>query len=303
MPFYEEMLESYSGVPEGVGVETCNWYYFNRGVGVGQLFGQRSRKRLFSADHISLQSVYTPLYSRFIYNDIVTSKVKWLARRKKFDYYKSFYTPLKRANPRDRARTIYTWRQKFKRSKLLLARLSRRHRAVRQTHQFQFFLLAFCGRFLQSQTILLYQSLFKWVCSSHAFKQEHRILMKQCKYMFKLHWSFDFIFFANYAVTFANFDFFLVHLLYSVKLNFKQTPASTILFYVLNLFYVLRYNIRGIRLLASGPVDRHGRTRQVNFKVGDVGVISYSAFVIYDAIQWVTYYGAITLKLWIHYIR
>lgn len=52
-----------------------------------------------------------------------------------------------------------------------------------------------------------------------------------------------------------------------------------------------------MKIIVHGPYDRHGRSRSLILRIGDVSFISYDSFIIYDLIQWPTFYGTTHIKL------
>jgi hypothetical protein len=72
---------------------------------------------------------------------------------------------------------------------------------------------------------------------------------------------------------------------YNIKNSYKQRPFITVFFNVAKTFYYLKTNIRGIKILVHGPYDRHGRSRSLILRIGDVSFISYDSFILYDIIQ------------------
>ena len=79
--------------------------------------------------------------------------------------------------------------------------------------------------------------------------------------------------------------FVLPFFIYHIKNSYKQRPFITVFFNILKTFYYLKTHIRGIRVLVHGPYDRHGRSRTLLFRLGNVSFISYDSFIFYDLIQ------------------
>jgi len=166
---------------------------------------------------------------------------------------------------------------------------------------FNFFFLYFFWHFFKQRAVILYKSMYKFLLSNKSFVFEHKILMRRLKYLKQYDWSFDFLFLFHYAINLGNFDFIFPFFLYQIKISYKQRPFLTIIFIILRTLYYLKTHIRGIRVIVHGPYDRHGRSRTLLFRIGDLAYTSYSSFILYDLIQWPTFYGATHLKMWIEY--
>jgi len=66
--------------------------------------------------------------------------------------------------------------------------------------------------------------------------------------------------------------------------------------------YFLKANMRGVKILVHGTFDRHGRSQTFVECLGCIAYLEYSAFILYDSIQWPTLYGMTTLKIWVQYM-
>jgi len=75
-----------------------------------------------------------------------------------------------------------------------------------------------------------------------------------------------------------------------------QKPTFKVFFNIMEKFYNMKNNIRGMRLQVKGAWDRHGRTHMFEQSVGDVGLTDSNSLVVYDSVDLVTRYGAVTMK-------
>jgi hypothetical protein len=105
----------------------------------------------------------------------------------------------------------------------------------------------------------------------------------------------------NYALTYANTTFLFPFFVYHLTEKYKQKRTIISLFNLLRVLYYYKLNIRGIKILVNGPYDRHGRSRHLVLKIGDISLTEYRSYIMYDSIQCPTLYGTINIKLWIHY--
>ena len=80
-----------------------------------------------------------------------------------------------------------------------------------------------------------------------------------------------------------------------------QKPFFRTFFSLMEKFYVMKNNIRGMKLQVKGAWDRHGRTHMFEQSVGDVSLTDYNSLVVYDSIDFITRYGSVTMRFWIHY--
>lgn len=171
------------------------------------------------------------------------------------------------------------------------------HSVTMCNHIFTYFFL----HFFQQQAVVLSKSLYKAVTANALFKYEHQALIYRTRFLKWHRWSFDFLFLANYALTFANMNFVLPFYLTHVVKKYRQFKYAELFFNILRKLYFYKRNIRAIKVLINGPYNRHGRTHFRVFKIGDLALSQSQSCVMYDAIQWLTPYGAISLKLWVHY--
>jgi len=167
---------------------------------------------------------------------------------------------------------------------------------------FNFFFTYFFLHFFKYDSIILSKSLYKIVFSGECvFAFEFEELLGRTEYIHTSRWYYDILFFINYALTFANptilFPFFVYHL----TRTFYQTNILTEFFNTLRILYYYKLNIRGIKILINGPIDRHGRSRHLVLQIGDLGISEYTTQVIYDSIQCPTPSGTIHLKFWLQY--
>ena len=160
-------------------------------------------------------------------------------------------------------------------------------------HFFTYFFL----HFFKSQSVILAKSLYKVVTANPHFKVEHQTLLYRTRYLRRYRWSFDFLFLFNYALTFSNTNFVLPFFITHVVRKYKQLKYAKVFFNVLRKLYFLKRNIRAIKVLVNGPYNRHGRTHFSVLKIGELALSQSQSCVVYDAIQWLTPYGAISLKL------
>jgi hypothetical protein len=165
-----------------------------------------------------------------------------------------------------------------------LAKVKKRGLVAKRLY-FNFFFIYFFLYFFQVRSLVLYKSMYKYLLSNKSFKREHRFLLKRLKYLRKYSWSFDFLFLFHYSINFANFDFVLPFFIYHLKNFYKQRPFLNVFFNVIKAFYYLKTHIRGVKVLVHGPYDRHGRSRTLLFRVGDVSFTSYNSFIMYDLMQ------------------
>lgn len=185
-------------------------------------------------------------------------------------------------------RRIYKW---FKKQK----------KGVLKYITFNFFFAYFFLFFFKLRAHILSKSLYRYLISNRLYRAEHRFVLKRLGYLKQYNWAFDFLFLFHTAINFANFDFIIPFFVYQVKRSYKQRPFLNVLFNLLRFIYYFKTNIYGIKVLVHGPYDRHGRSRTLLFRIGTVSLTSYRSFILYDTIQWPTFYGAIQIKLWILY--
>lgn len=164
----------------------------------------------------------------------------------------------------------------------------------------QFFTYFFL-HFFKMQAIILAKSLYKAVTANALFKHEHQVLLYRTRFLKWHKWSFDFLFLANYALTFSNMNFVLPFYLTHVVRKYKQFKYAELFFNILRKLYFYKRNIRAIKVLINGPYNRHGRTHFRILRIGDLALSQSQSCVMYDAIQWLTPYGAVSLKLWVYY--
>ena len=151
------------------------------------------------------------------------------------------------------------------------------------------------------QSVILAKSLYKVITANPHFKVEHQKLLYRTRYLRRYRWSFDFLFLINYALTFSNMNFVLPFYITHVVRKYTQFKYAAIFFNVLRKLYFLKRNIRAIKVLVNGPYNRHGRTHFRILKIGELALSQSQSCVLYDAIQWLTPYGAVSLKLWVYY--
>lgn len=137
--------------------------------------------------------------------------------------------------------------------------------------------------------------------SNPHFKTEHQVLLFRTKYLKRYPWAFDFLFLLNYSLTFGNPGFVLPFYLAQVTRKYRQFKYAAMLFNTLRKFYFYKRNIRAIKILVNGTYNRHGRTHFKILRIGDLALADRNACIMYDAIQWLSPYGAVSLKLWIYY--
>lgn len=165
------------------------------------------------------------------------------------------------------------------------------------THLVTYFFL----HFFRMQVNVLAKSLYKAVTSNALFKHEHQVLLYRTRFLKWYRWSFDFLFLANYALTFSNMNFLFPFYLTHIVKKYKQFPYAELFFNILRKLYFYKRNVRAIKVLINGPYNRHGRTHFRVLKIGDLALSQSQSCVMYDVIQWVTPYGAVSLKLWVYY--
>lgn len=163
------------------------------------------------------------------------------------------------------------------------------------------FLTYFFLYFFKQQSLILTKSLYKIMTTNEIFKHEHQIILYRTRFLKWQRWSFDFLFLVNYAITFSNLNFVLPFYLTHVVRKYEQFKHAELFFNILRKLYFYKRNIRAIKVLINGPYNRHGRTHARILKIGDLAISQSQSCVIYDAIQWLTPYGAISLKIWIYY--
>lgn len=164
----------------------------------------------------------------------------------------------------------------------------------------QFFTYFFL-HFFKLQAVVLAKSLYKAVTANALFKHEHQVLLYRTRFLKWHRWAFDFLFLANFALTFSNMNFVLPFYLTHVVKKYNQFKHAEFFFNILRKLYFYKRNIRAIKVLINGPYNRHGRTHFRVFKIGDLALSQSQSCVMYDAIQWLTPYGAVSLKLWVYY--
>lgn len=191
-------------------------------------------------------------------------------------------------------------KERIKRNKLI-AKNFKQTLKTRPCVSFNFFFTYFFLHFFKYSSIILYKSLYKLVLSNQPFKLEHSTLLYRTRYLQKTYWIYDLYFFINYALTFSNTTFIFPFFVYHLTTIFKQRKEIVNLFNILRVLYYYKRNIRGIKILVNGPYDRHGRSRHLILKIGDISLTEYKSYIMYDAIQCPTLYGTIHLKLWVHY--
>lgn len=163
------------------------------------------------------------------------------------------------------------------------------------------FFTYFFLHFFKLQAIVLAKSLYKAVTANALFKYEHQVILYRTRFLKWYKWSFDFLFLANYSLTFSNLGFLLPFYLTHVVRKYKQFKYAELFFNILRKLYFYKRNIRAIKVLINGPYNRHGRTHFRVLKIGDLALSQSQSCVMYDAIQWLTPYGAVSLKLWVYY--
>lgn len=166
---------------------------------------------------------------------------------------------------------------------------------------FNFFFTYFFLHFFKYSSIILYKSLYKLVFANRLYKEEHSKLLYKTRYLQNTIWIYDVYFFMNYALTFVNTTFLFPFFVYHLTEMYKQKRTIIHLFNLLRALYYYKLNIRGIKILVSGPFDRHGRSRYLVLKIGDISLTEYRSYIMYDSIQCPTLYGTINIKLWVHY--
>jgi hypothetical protein len=171
------------------------------------------------------------------------------------------------------------------------------HSVVMYTHFFAYFFL----HFFKLQAVVLAKSLYKAVTANPLFKHEHQVILYRTRFLKWYKWSFDFLFLAHYALTFSNMNFVLPFYLAHVVRKYRQFKYAELFFNILRKLYFYKRNIRAIKVLLNGPYNRHGRTHFRVFRLGDLALSQSQSCVMYDAMQWLTPYGAVSLKLWVYY--
>lgn len=164
------------------------------------------------------------------------------------------------------------------------------------TIAFNFFFTYFFLYFFKYSSIILYKSLYKIVFTNQLYKAEHSKLLYKTRYLQKSKWFYDLYFFLNYALTFTNTTFLFPYFVYHLTKCRKQKRVIIHLFNLLRKIYFFKRTIRGIKILINGPYDRHGRSRHLVLKIGDISLIEYRSYIMYDSIQCLTGYGTINLK-------
>lgn len=163
------------------------------------------------------------------------------------------------------------------------------------------FFTYFFLHFFKQQSIILAKSIYKVMTANALFKYEHQVVLYRTRFLKWQRWSFDFLFLVNYALTFSNINFVLPFYLSHVVKKYEQFKHAELFFNILRKLYFYKRNIRSIKVLINGPYNRHGRTHARILKIGDLALSQSQSCVMYDAIQWLTPYGAISLKLWVYY--
>lgn len=163
------------------------------------------------------------------------------------------------------------------------------------------FFSVFFLHFLNMRSFSLYKSLYKYLTVNKYFRIELNTMLRQTQYLQRKRWSFDFLFFVNFALTFASTNFLIPFFIYHVKSAFEQKKFYYMLIHALRFIFLYKLNIKGIKLTLKGPFERHGRSRVFVSKLGHIACMTYSSFVIYDSIQWPTIYGMVQLRLWVQY--
>ena len=169
------------------------------------------------------------------------------------------------------------------------------------TMSFNFFFTYFFLHFFKYSSVILYKSLYKMVFANRIYKDEHSKLLYKTRYLQNSLWVYDIYFFMNYALTYANTTFLFPFFVYHLTEKYKQKRTIISLFNLLRVLYYYKLNIRGIKILVNGPYDRHGRSRHLVLKIGDISLTEYRSYIMYDSIQCPTLYGTINIKLWVHY--
>lgn len=151
------------------------------------------------------------------------------------------------------------------------------------------------------KSIILAKPLYQTFYSNPSLKAEFVKVLKASKYLQKQEWSFDVLFLAHYAITMADLNYVFAVVakqMYNIE---RQSPIFKTFFGIMEKFYTMKNNIRGMKLQVKGAWDRHGRTHLFEQSVGDVSLTDFNSLVVYDSVDVITPYGAVTLKFWIHY--
>lgn len=155
------------------------------------------------------------------------------------------------------------------------------HSVAMYNNFFTYFFL----HFFKLPAIILAKSLYKVVVSNELFKYEHQVLLYRTQFLRWYRWSFDFLFLSNFALTFSNMNFILPFYLMHIVKKYRQFKYAELFFNILRKLYFYKRNIRAIKVLITGPYNRHGRTRSRIFKIGDLALSQTQSCVMYDAIQ------------------
>ena len=177
-------------------------------------------------------------------------------------------------------------------------------RRIKHSFTFNFFFTYYFAFFFRCQTNLLYKSIYKYLFNHQLLRQEYAILSKRSKYLRKRNkWAFDFLFFLQYSVTFANTLFLWPFLVYHIKRTFKRHGATMqIIINVLRTIFFLKPYFKGFKIMIKGPFDRHGRSRKLLLHLGHMGFSKYMSHpILYDMIHCPIVYGMCSIKFWMAY--
>lgn len=67
--------------------------------------------------------------------------------------------------------------------------------------------------------------------------------------------------------------------------------------------YIFLHNddLQGMKIVVSGPFNRHGRTHIFSYTLGYMEFNSHDSHVLYDMVHSPTYFGMISFKIWVSY--
>ena len=154
----------------------------------------------------------------------------------------------------------------------------------------------FFTTFLGYRSVVLAKSLYQTFYLNPLLKAEFEKLLLTTKYLRKHEWSFDLLFLAHYGITTADLNCIFSLLARQMYNTEVQKPTFKTFFSLMEKFYTMKNNIRGMKLQVKGAWDRHGRTHIFEQVVGDVSLTDSSSLVVYDSINLITRYGSVTMR-------